>query len=96
LIFNQLRGNFDVDADSLRHPLENRLSNIRQLKYGGTNAEVGFSFAQDRLVFQSTRPPFQCDQIFTMALDGKRIVFVSDRNATARYEFDIFIANRIK
>jgi len=49
---------------------ERHLHNIRQLTFGGTNAEAYFSFDDKRIVFQSTRPPYECDQIFTMSLDG--------------------------
>lgn len=56
---------------------ENNLTNIRQLTFGGTNAEAYFSFGQDQLVFQSTRDEFECDQIFTMDLDGSNVQLVS-------------------
>jgi len=51
-------------------PRERHLANLRQLTDGGENAEAYFSPAGDRLVFQSTRPPYECDQIFAMGLDG--------------------------
>ncbi|HWP99942.1 MAG TPA: hypothetical protein VNK92_05690 [Vicinamibacterales bacterium] len=51
-------------------PQETRFSNLRQLTFGGENAEAYFSFDGTRLIFQSTRPPYACDQIFTMNLDG--------------------------
>lgn len=63
--------------DSLRHPQERHLKNIRQLTFGGTNAEAYFSFDETKLIFQSTRPPFECDQIFTMNLDGSNQTLVS-------------------
>ncbi len=63
--------------DSLRHPSEKHLRNIRQLTSGGTNAEAYFSFDFTKLVFQSTREPFGCDQIFTMNLDGSSQRLVS-------------------
>ncbi len=77
------------EADSLRHPLEKHLANIRQLTFGGTNAEAYFSFADDRLVFQSTRPPYLCDQIFTMALDGseQRLASTGTGVTTCAYFF---------
>ncbi len=50
--------------------LEPRLSNLRQLTFGGENAEAYFSFDGSQLVFQSTRPGNDCDQIFTMKSDG--------------------------
>lgn len=56
------------EADSLQHASETHLRNIRQLTFGGENAEAYFS-ADDRwLIFQSTRPPFECDQIFILPL----------------------------
>ena len=52
-------------------PPEGRhLANIRQLTSGGQNAEAYWSPDGKRLVFQSTRDPYQCDQIFTMNADG--------------------------
>ncbi|MFO0983896.1 MAG: hypothetical protein U1E76_19600 [Planctomycetota bacterium] len=56
---------------------EAHLSHIRQLTFGGTNAEAYFSFEGDRLIFQTTRPPYDCDQIFTMNLDGSNQKLVS-------------------
>ncbi|HWP82039.1 MAG TPA: hypothetical protein VNN76_05240 [Bacteroidota bacterium] len=56
--------------EPLRFPRETHLRNIRQLTFGGTNAEAYFSFDESMLVFQSTREPYQCDQIFVMNLDG--------------------------
>lgn len=61
----------------LRHPDEHHLKNIRQLTVGGTNAEAYFSFDESQLIFQSTRPPFECDQIFTMKVDGSEQTLVS-------------------
>jgi TolB protein len=47
---------------------ERHLSNLRQLTFGGENAEGYFSFGEKMVVFQSTRPPFQCDQEFILDL----------------------------
>jgi len=49
---------------------EKHLRNIRQLTHGGENAEAYFSPDGQRLIFQSTRPGTECDQIFTMQIDG--------------------------
>lgn len=51
-------------------PRERRLANLRQLTDGGENAEAYFSSDGTKLIFQSTRPPYQCDQIFAMDLHG--------------------------
>jgi Tol biopolymer transport system component len=46
------------------------LSEIRQLTHGGQNAEAYWSPDGQRLIFQTTRPPYDCDQIFIMNADG--------------------------
>lgn len=60
-------------------PGEKHLANIRQLTAvpGAENAEAYLSFKEDRLIFQSTRPPHDCDQIFTMSIDGSGQKLVS-------------------
>ena len=60
------------DASSQKH-----LRNIRQLTFGGQNAEAYFDATGTRLIFQSTRPPYGCDQIFTMNDDGSDVRLVS-------------------
>lgn len=64
-------------ADSLRLPEEKHLRNIRQLTFGGQNAEAYFSFDEKKLIFQSTRDTFKCDQIFSMNLDGSNVTLLS-------------------
>src|SRR4051794_21490711 len=59
------------------HPKETHLRNIRQLTHGGTNAEAYFSADGKKLIFQSTREPYKCDQIFTMNSDGGNLRLVS-------------------
>ncbi|MFQ5798394.1 MAG: TolB family protein [Bacteroidota bacterium] len=66
-----------IDPDSLRSPGEHHLSKITQLTFGGENAEAYFSFDDTRLVFQSTRDSFRCDQIYTMKLDGSDVRLLS-------------------
>jgi len=58
-------------------PQERHLRNLRQITFGGENAEAYWSFAEDGLVFQSTRPPYTADQIFTMRADGSELKLVS-------------------
>ena len=50
-------------------PQETHLGELRMLTDGGENAEAYFSFAGDELIFQSTRPPYPCDRIFTLDLE---------------------------
>jgi Tol biopolymer transport system component len=58
-------------------PREKRLGRLRQLTAGGQNAEAYFDWTGTRLIFQSTRPPYGCDQIFTMKTDGSDVRLVS-------------------
>ena len=60
-------------------PQEKHLANLRQITTvsGAENAEAYFSFDGKKLIFQSTRPPYQCDQIFTMNIDGSDVRMVS-------------------
>ncbi|HYN22746.1 MAG TPA: peptidase M28, partial [Thermoanaerobaculia bacterium] len=48
---------------------ESHLKDLVQLTRGGENAEAYWSPDGRQLVFQSTRPPFACDQIFRMPSD---------------------------
>ena len=51
---------------------------MRQLTFGGENAEAYWSWGQDRLVFQMRgRKDVVADQIFTMNLDGSNETMVS-------------------
>ena len=59
------------------HPKEVRLRNIRQLTFGGENAEAYFSMDGQKIIFQSTREPYKCDQIFTMNRDGSNVKLAS-------------------
>jgi TolB protein len=52
---------------------ETRLQNLRQLTFGGENAEAYFSFDGSELIFQSTREGLDCDAIFRMRSDGSEV-----------------------
>jgi Tol biopolymer transport system component len=62
-------------------PQETHLANVRQLTFGGENAEAYFSFDGQRLAFQSTRDG-GCDQIYTMKIDGSDVKRISDGGRT--------------
>ncbi|HEX8183213.1 MAG TPA: hypothetical protein VF747_00630 [Blastocatellia bacterium] len=63
--------------DTLRLPEEKHLRNIRQLSFGGENAEAYFSADGKKLIYQSTHGGMECDQIFTMNVDGSAAKMVS-------------------
>lgn len=56
---------------------ERHLKNLRQLTSGGENAEAYFSPDGARLIFQSTRQGYPCDQIYSMKIDGSDLHRVS-------------------
>ena len=59
-------------APGLELPGERHLANVRQLTFGGENAEAYFSFDGRELVFQSSREGRGCDQLYVMGVDGSR------------------------
>ncbi len=58
-------------------PQERHLRNVRQLTFGGENAEAYFSFDGKQLVFQSTRGERRCDQEYVMPAGGGEARLVS-------------------
>jgi len=59
-------------------PDESHFANMRQLTFTGENAEAYFSGDDERLIFQSARHEYKCDQIFVMNIDGTDIRMVSN------------------
>jgi TolB protein len=59
------------------HPSERHFRNIQRLTTGGENAEAYFSADGKKIILQSTREPYKCDQIFTMNADGRDVRMVS-------------------
>lgn len=57
---------------------ERHLKNIKQLTFGGENAEAYFSFDGKQLIFQSKRDGRACDQIYSMNIDGSNLKMVSN------------------
>jgi Tol biopolymer transport system component len=51
-------------------PEEVHLKNVRQLTFGGDNAEAYWAFGGDRLILQSNRKPYECDQIEVLSTKG--------------------------
>ena len=71
-------------------PGERHFGAIRQLTFGGENAEAYFSRDGRRLIFQSTRGGRPCDQQYVMNVDGGGVRRVSTGfgKTTCGYFFD--------
>ncbi len=66
-----------AQSPDARTPQEKHLRNVRQLTFGGENAEAYFSSDGRQLIFQSQRDGLKCDQIFIMNTDGSGAHLVS-------------------
>lgn len=57
---------------TLKYDREKHFGDIRQLTFGGDNAEAYFSFDNQHLVFQATNKKWgaECDQIYYMPVNG--------------------------
>lgn len=74
--FAQVTSGYNPLKDSLRYAGEYHLRNIRQLTFGGNNAEAYWSFDDKQLIFQSDWEDINsqpCDQIFKMNADGSNL-----------------------
>ncbi|MCX6292358.1 MAG: hypothetical protein NT126_11430 [Bacteroidetes bacterium] len=72
-----------VEEDSAVHyPMEKHLKNIKQLTFGGDNAEAYFSFDDTRVVFQATNEKWNttCDQIYYASFDTFSPTLISTGN----------------
>lgn len=86
LTFAQQTSNTNVESPS-PPMVESHLRNIKQLTFGGENAEAYFSADNRKLIFQSKRDGRACDQIYTMYTDGSDVKMVStgDGRTTCSY-----------
>ncbi len=73
---------------------EKRINNIKQLTFGGENAEAYFSSDGKQLIFQSKRDGRGCDQIYRMNIDGSNVKMIS--NGEGRTTCSYFFKNRKK
>src|SRR5205809_1799700 len=92
LLVSAMTSNFgmvSLQTSDLSLPQEKHLRNIRQLTFGGENAEAYFSPDGKKLIFQSTRQGHACDQIYTMNIDGSDVKMVStgEGRTTCSYFF---------
>lgn len=73
--------------DALERPAEVHLKNIRQITFGGQNAEAYFAPGDQELIFQSTRDDLKCDAIFRMRIDGSNVRRVSSGKGATTCSF---------
>ena len=82
------------DTASLILPGEAHFKSLRQLTFGGDNAEAYWSFAGDKLVMQATNPAWgdSCDQIFVfdpfqddLAAAKPKLISVNGGRTTCSY-----------
>lgn len=66
------------NARQLIAPQERHFGNMRQLTFGGENAEAYFSGDSEKLIFQSTRDGRECDQIYVMSSMGENATMISN------------------
>lgn len=66
-----------MGAEALSMPEERRFRNLRQLTFGGENAEAYWAFDGSALVYQAKKPGMQCDQIFIMDMESMESAEVS-------------------
>ena len=60
------KNDLKLETENIHYEAEVHLKNIKQLTFGGDNAEAYFSFNNSQLVFQSNNKDWgvNCDQIF--------------------------------
>ncbi|NOX27131.1 MAG: hypothetical protein GXP21_02860 [Gammaproteobacteria bacterium] len=79
----------EPEPQSLGDNRETHLANIKQLTFGGQNAEAYFSYDDSKLVFQATTRDAakQCDQIYSMNSDGsdKKLLSTGDGVTTCSF-----------
>jgi TolB protein len=86
---SSLQPSHSEPQDSLSLPAEKHLRNLKQLTFGGENAEAYFSADGKQLIFQSTREGHDCDQIYIMNVDGSNVKMIStgEGRTTCSYIF---------
>jgi Tol biopolymer transport system component len=84
LLFSSL---ISAQEDPYRMNGEKKIKNIKMLTEEGENAEAYLSFDETKLIYQATFGDLECDQIFTMNIDGsdKKMVSTGDGRTTCSY-----------
>lgn len=77
----------DAASDALVMAGETHFANVRQLTFGGDNAEAYFAFDGSKLIFQHRGTTEECDQIYTLdiATGDTALVSTGDGRTTCSY-----------
>ncbi len=86
LLTNQLAFS-QSEVEKYKYEGEKYFKNLRMLTEVGENAEAYFSFDGKKLIYQATVGSLNCDQIFTMNIDGseKKMVSTGKGRTTCAY-----------
>jgi len=83
----QLLVSTEKAGETLIVPGERHFTKLKQLTFGGQNAEAYFNSDDTELIFQTTRGEYECDQIFVMDIEGnnQRLVSTGEGRTTCGY-----------
>jgi TolB protein len=89
LLLSALSAAYAQSATEMATLREKHLRNVRQLTFGGQNAESYFSADGKKLIYQSAHGDVKCDQIFEMNIDGsdQHMVSTGKGRTTCSYFF---------
>ncbi|MDQ3193522.1 MAG: hypothetical protein M3P82_00845, partial [Bacteroidota bacterium] len=81
--------NLKFPKDTIQSSEDRHLKNIKQLTFGGENAECYFSPDGSKFCFQSTRGDSGCDQIYSMNTDGsgQKLISTGKGRTTCSYYY---------
>lgn len=88
-VISQPSNNVDTNYENDKYQIEGEthLANIKMITETGENAEAYLSFDEKKLIYQTTHGNLECDQIFTMNIDGsnKKMVSTGKGRTTCAY-----------
>ncbi len=86
-VYAQEKPQTEPDTTLLFPGEEKYIANIRQLTFGGQNAEAYFSHDGKELIFQATTEGRECDAIYRMNIDGSHVHMLSSGKGTTTCSF---------
>src|SRR5688572_28433356 len=76
-----------AQTNNLLLPNEKHLRNIKQLTFGGENAEAYFSADGNHRTFKGTQEGNGCAEIYTMNIDGSNVKMISNGKEHATFSY---------